>query len=206
MILDDWTIFLHFSSDSQKSAVTARSKSFSGSRDSLFGSVPNVGISKNFSSDVIRELYGSKTSLLKTLEAENAARRRQSNPPPPLVDRQEPEGAPAAAYAPPEGSGLDTLVEGPDSGLYDLPNEDDEEGNGDAEAAADDDVAEAIVNDKLLQSSFHQLVTLNEGRLDKQCTCKLIREDCQKPYFLLANHSERRRDNARCQFNGDRSA
>ena len=65
------------SGDSQRS-VTSRSRSFNTSRESLnlFGSVDfnNLGISKNFSSDVIREVYGSKTSLLKHLDQERKLR------------------------------------------------------------------------------------------------------------------------------------
>ena len=65
------------SGGSQRS-VTSRSRSFNNSRESLnlFGSVDfkNLGISKNFSSDVIREVYGSKTSLLKHLEQERKLR------------------------------------------------------------------------------------------------------------------------------------
>ena len=61
----------------------SRSKSFNGSRESLnlFGSVDfkNLSISKNFSSDVIREVYGSKTSLLKHLDQQREERKlRQS--------------------------------------------------------------------------------------------------------------------------------
>eukprot|EP00092_Neocalanus_flemingeri_P003468 GFUD01003717.1.p1 GENE.GFUD01003717.1~~GFUD01003717.1.p1 ORF type:complete len:1661 (+),score=297.05 GFUD01003717.1:288-5270(+) len=66
------------SSDSQKSAAS-RSKSFNGSRESLnlFGSVDfkNFGISKNFSSEIIQELYGSKTSLLKHLDQQREERK-----------------------------------------------------------------------------------------------------------------------------------
>ena len=66
------------SSDSQKSAAS-RSKSFNGSRESLnlFGSVDfkNFGISKNFSSEIIQEVYGSKTSLLKHLDQQREERK-----------------------------------------------------------------------------------------------------------------------------------
>ena len=66
------------SADSSHSAPS-RSKSFNGSRESLnlFGSVDfkNLGISKNFSSDVIREVYGSKTSLLKHLDQQREERK-----------------------------------------------------------------------------------------------------------------------------------
>lgn len=68
--------------DSSHSGAS-RSKSFNGSRESLnlFGSVDfkNLSISKNFSSDVIREVYGSKTSLLKHLDQQREERKlRQS--------------------------------------------------------------------------------------------------------------------------------
>ena len=70
------------SADSSHSGPS-RSKSFNGSRESLnlFGSVDfkNLSISKNFSSDVIREVYGSKTSLLKHLDQQREERKlRQS--------------------------------------------------------------------------------------------------------------------------------
>ena len=68
------------SADSSHSAPS-RSKSFNGSRESLnlFGSVDfkNLGISKNFSSDVIREVYGSKTSLLKHLDQQREERKQR---------------------------------------------------------------------------------------------------------------------------------
>ena len=65
--------------------ATVRSKSFNGSRESLnlFGSFDfkNFGISKNFSSELIQEVYGSKTSLLKHLEQERKQRREASSVP-----------------------------------------------------------------------------------------------------------------------------
>ena len=71
----------------------SRSKSFNGSGESLnlFGSVDfkNLSISKNFSSDVIREVYGSKTSLLKHLDQQREERKlRQSE-----VDGEEEDSA-----------------------------------------------------------------------------------------------------------------
>ena len=64
---------------SEGSLQELRSRSFNGSRESLniFGSTDfkNLGISKNFSSDVIREVYGSKTSLLKHLDQQREERR-----------------------------------------------------------------------------------------------------------------------------------
>ena len=63
----------------------SRSKSFNGSRESLnlFGSVDfnNLGISKNFSTELIQEVYGSKTSLLKHLDQERKQRREASSVP-----------------------------------------------------------------------------------------------------------------------------
>ena len=71
-------VYRKSSSDSQKSAAS-RSKSFNGSRESLnlFGSVDfkNFGISKNFSSEIIQEVYGSKTSLLKHLDQQREERK-----------------------------------------------------------------------------------------------------------------------------------
>ena len=62
-----------------EASLQSRSRSFNGSRESLniFGSTDfkNLGISKNFSSDVIREVYGSKTSLLKHLDQQREERR-----------------------------------------------------------------------------------------------------------------------------------
>ena len=69
--------------DLHKSSNTTRSKSFNGSRESLnlFGSVDfkNLGISKNFSSELIQEVYGSKTSLLKHLDQERKQRKEASS-------------------------------------------------------------------------------------------------------------------------------
>lgn len=71
-------VYRKTSSDSQKSGAS-RSKSFNGSRESLnlFGSVDfkNFGISKNFSSEIIQEVYGSKTSLLKHLDQQREERK-----------------------------------------------------------------------------------------------------------------------------------
>ena len=79
---DGEKIYRKSSADSLTSAAS-RSKSFNGSRESLnlFGSVDfkNLGISKNFSSDVIREVYGSKTSLLKHLDQERKLRQLELN-------------------------------------------------------------------------------------------------------------------------------
>ena len=60
-------------------SAASRSRSFNGSRESLniFGSADSLGISKNFSSDVIREVYGSKTSLLKHLRQDSAQQREE---------------------------------------------------------------------------------------------------------------------------------
>ena len=67
------------SGHSSEGSLHSRSRSFNGSRESLniFGSTEfkNLGISKNFSSDVIREVYGSKTSLLKHLDQQREERR-----------------------------------------------------------------------------------------------------------------------------------
>ena len=67
------------SGQSSEGSLHSRSRSFNGSRESLniFGSTDfkNLGISKNFSSDVIREVYGSKTSLLKHLDQQREERR-----------------------------------------------------------------------------------------------------------------------------------
>ena len=75
----DRGVFRKSSGDSPHSSAASRSKSFNGSRESLnlFGSVDfkNLGISKNFSSDVIREVYGSKTSLLKHLDQQREERK-----------------------------------------------------------------------------------------------------------------------------------
>ena len=121
------------SSDSQRS-LTSRSKSFSGSRDSLFGSVDfkHYGISKNFSSEIIQELYGSKTSLLKTIEYQNE-RRRQANPDKPLFDTEEEEEEEERSGSTTPGSVNRTgtrvcipvpdCVQGPDSGHYDVPTD-----------------------------------------------------------------------------------
>ena len=103
------------SSDSQRS-LTSRSKSFSGSRDSLFGSVDfkHFGISKNFSSEIIQELYGSKTSLLKNIELQNERRRQQGLL---LSTEGEPVFPRTEGYTPEKG-----CMEG-DSGHYDVPTE-----------------------------------------------------------------------------------
>ena len=70
---------------SRPSGGASRSKSFNGSRESLnlFGSVDfnNLGISKNFSTELIQEVYGSKTSLLKHLDQERKQRREASSVP-----------------------------------------------------------------------------------------------------------------------------
>lgn len=68
------------SGQASEASLQSRSRSFNGSRESLniFGSqtdFKNLGISKNFSSDVIREVYGSKTSLLKHLDQQREERR-----------------------------------------------------------------------------------------------------------------------------------
>jgi hypothetical protein len=60
------------SAESRGGSVTSRSRSFASSRESLL-----FGISKNFSSEVMRELYGSKTSLLQHLDQEQQQQRRQ---------------------------------------------------------------------------------------------------------------------------------
>ena len=104
------------SSDSQRS-LTSRSKSFSGSRDSLFGSVDfkNFGISKNFSSEIIQELYGSKTSLLKNIELQNERRRqRQAR----LAAGEGDSPRVVDAFAPEK-----VCLELGDSGHYDVPTE-----------------------------------------------------------------------------------
>jgi len=71
-------IYRKSSSDSQKS-IASRSKSFTSSKESLnlFGSTDfkNLGISKNFSSEIIQEIYGSKTSLLKHLDQQREERK-----------------------------------------------------------------------------------------------------------------------------------
>ena len=174
------------SSDSQASAATARSKSFSGSRDSLFGSgsdFKNVGISKNFSSEIIRELYGSKTSLLKTLELENA-RRRQSIP---LTEREEPEGA-AAPPGPPEGA-LGTLEEGPDSGLYDLPDEERQEPLGfipDHSRGSEPGSQDVYVNQGRIIRYISYICTLqNMLVIFTLMKCMLIKKTFQRPFKRL---------------------
>ena len=83
--------------DLSKSTLASRSKSFNGSRESLnlFGSTElnNLGISKNFSSELIQEVYGSKTSLLKHLDQERKQRREASSVPDLLVGPESSCGA-----------------------------------------------------------------------------------------------------------------
>ena len=108
------------SSDSQKSQ-TSRSKSFSGSRDSLFGSIDlkHSGISTNFSSEIIQELYGSKTSLLKALELRNELRRQSTPLEPEVGDVRTPEIPLRRVEKVPE----EECAEGPGSGHYDVPSQ-----------------------------------------------------------------------------------
>ena len=60
-------------------SAAARSRSFNTGPESVnisgLSDFKNLGISKNFSSDVIREVYGSKTSLLKHLDHQREERR-----------------------------------------------------------------------------------------------------------------------------------
>jgi hypothetical protein len=83
--------------DLPKSGAASRSKSFNGSRDSLnlFGSVDfnHLGISKNFSSELIQEVYGSKTSLLKQLDLERKQRKEAASVPDLLLTPEASRGA-----------------------------------------------------------------------------------------------------------------
>ena len=108
------------SSDSQKSQ-TSRSKSFSGSRDSLYGSVDlkHSGISANFSSEIIQELYGSKTSLLKAVELRNELRRHSTPIDPELECGRTPEEPLRRVDKVPE----EEYIDGPGSGHYDVPTQ-----------------------------------------------------------------------------------
>ena len=87
----------------------SRSKSFNGSRESLnlFGSVDfnNLGISKNFSSELIQEVYGSKTSLLKHLDQERKQRREASSVPDLLLGPENKTTAGAQRVCQSENSG-----------------------------------------------------------------------------------------------------
>ena len=91
------------------SGGASRSKSFNGSRESLnlFGSVDfnNLGISKNFSSELIQEVYGSKTSLLKHLDQERKQRREASSVPDLLLGPESKTTAGAQRVYPSEHSG-----------------------------------------------------------------------------------------------------
>ena len=66
-------------SEDRGHSAAARSRSFNTGPESVnisgLSDFKNLGISKNFSSDVIREVYGSKTSLLKHLDHQREERR-----------------------------------------------------------------------------------------------------------------------------------
>ncbi len=69
------------SQQQRRGSLTSRSRSFAGggsasSRESLL----LFGISQNFSSEVMKELYGSKTSLLQHLDQEQRRKQRLSDP------------------------------------------------------------------------------------------------------------------------------
>ncbi len=71
------------SSQQRRGSLTSRSRSFAGggggsasSRESLL----LFGISQNFSSEVMKELYGSKTSLFQHLDQEQRRKQRLSDP------------------------------------------------------------------------------------------------------------------------------
>ena len=65
------------SAESRGGSVTSRSRSFASSRESLH----LFGISQNFSSEVMRELYGSKTSLLQHLDNREQRRNKRLSDP-----------------------------------------------------------------------------------------------------------------------------